>query len=139
MEQFHVISILGADAQFLNRTTNLSQAKRDLNTKTLGLHARHMLSWLMRGGFILSIFLLGRYVIDGTIGGALVWTSGFLAVYLLWYISKGHLLIQGDRQAKLYWLKNDAGNTEFSSNDPMVATMPAQDSVETPRWYGNTA
>lgn len=139
MEQFHVISILGSDAQFLNRSTDLSQARRDLNTKTFRLHARHTLSWLIRGGFILSIFLLGHYVVDGTIGGALVWTSGFLAVYLLWYVSKGHLLIQGDRQAKLYWLKNDAGNTEFSSNDPMVATMPAQDSIKTPRWYGNTA
>lgn len=139
MEQFHVISILGADARFTNKTADLDQARRDLNRKTLTLHGQHMLRWLLRGVFVFSLFLSGRYLLEGAISGALTWTSGFLSVYLLWYISKGHLMIQGDRQAKLYWLQNDAGNKEFSSNDPMVATMPAQDTIEPSQWYGNAA
>lgn len=139
MEQFHVISLLGADARLLDRNTNLSQATRDLNRKTLKLHFQHVLSWLLRGLVVASLFLLGQYVVNGTIGGALSWTSGFLALYLLWYVSKGHLMIQSDRQAKLYWLQNDAGNQEFSSNDPIVATMPKQEPAESPRWYGSIA
>lgn len=139
MEQFHMISILGADAQFLDRNTNLSQATRDLNRNTLKLHFQHVLSWLLRGVFVATIFLLGRYAIEGAIGGALLWTSGFLVFYLLWYASKGHLMIQSDRQAKLYWLTNDAGNREFSSNDPIVVSMPIQEVAEPVSWYGSVA
>ncbi len=123
MEQFHVISLLGADARLLDRNTNLSQATRDLNRKTLKLHFQHVCrgcSW--PGGGV--AFPAGPLCRGRTIGGALSWTSGFLALYLLWYVSKGHLMIQSDRQAKLYWLQNDASNREFSSNDPIVATMP---------------
>ena len=139
MEQFHVISILGADAQFLDRNTNLSQATRDLNRNTFKLHMRHVVSWLLRGVFVATLFLLGRYAVEGAIGGALSWTAGFLVFYLLWYASKGHLMIQSDRQAKLYWLQNDAGNREFSSNDPIVATMPEQEVAETVPWFGSVA
>lgn len=139
MEQFHVISLLGADVRLLDHHTNLSQATRDLNRKTLKLHFQHVLSWLLRGLVVASLFLLGRYVLDGAIGGALSWTSGFLVLYLLWYVSKGHLMIQDDRQAKLYWLQNDASNREFSSNDPIMATMPEQEPAESRPWYGSVA
>ena len=139
MEQFHVISILGADARFTQHTTDLEQATRDLNRKTLKLHARHAVSWLLRATLVLGLFLLGRFGLEGTIGGALSWTSGFLGIYVVWYLSKGHLLISDDRQAKLYWLQNDAGNRDFSSDDPILASMPEQDPVEPIRWIGNTA
>ena len=76
---------------------------------------------------ILCLFLLGRYVAEGGLGEALTWAAGFLCVYLVGYACKGHLMIQNDRKAKLYWLQNDAGNEAFSSNDPLVVTMPAQD------------
>lgn len=137
MEQFHVISILGADARFVESTSDLAQATHDLNRNTLRLHGRHAVSWSLRAALVLCLFLLGRYLIDGAIGGAVSWTAGFLSVYVLWHLAKGHLLIQGDRQAKLYWLQNDAGNLEFSSNDPIVATMPEQESAEPVRWFGN--
>ena len=137
MEQFHVISILGADARFHKPDSNLAQATRELNRKILKRHLRHAASWLVRASVVAGLFLLGRFGVDGAVGGALSWTSGFLAVYVLWYTSKGHLLIQGDRQAKLYWLKNDADNRDFSSNDPIVATMPVQEPVEPARWMGN--
>jgi hypothetical protein len=139
MEQFHVISILGADARILKNDSDLAQATHELNSKCLRLHARHAVSWLLRAAFVLSLFLLGRYVVEGTIGGAISWTAGFVALHVLWHMAKGHLAIQGDRQAKLYWLQNDAGNTEFCSNDPIVATMASQEPAEAPRWFGHTA
>ena len=137
MEQIHVISILGADARFLSCKDDLSQAVHDLNRKTLRLHSRHVVSWALRGAFILSLFLLGRYGPENAVSGALTWTSGFLFVYLLWFMAKGHLQIQGDRQAKLYWLKNDAANHEYCSNDPIVATMPSQDQAAADKLFGN--
>lgn len=139
MEQFHVISLLGADARLLDRNTDLSQATRNLNRKTLKLHFQHAMSWLLRGLVVATLFLLGRFVVDSTIGGALSLTASFLAIYLLWYVCKGHLTIQSDRQAKLYWLQNDASNREFSSNDPIVATMPKQEAAESAPWYGSAA
>ena len=139
MEQFHVISILGADARFLGANDDLSRAVADLNRKTLRLHARHAVSSALRGTFILLLFLLGSYGPESAVSGALALTSGFLALYLLWFMAKGHLEIQGDRQAKLYWLKNDAANHDYCSNDPILATMPAQDPVATNRWFGSTA
>ncbi len=139
MEQFHVISILGADARFCNDNTDLAQATRDLNRACMQRHLRHAVAWLLRAAFVAGLFLLGRFGIEGAIGGALSWTAGFMSVYVLWYLSKGHLLIQGDRQAKLYWLQNDAGNREFSSNDPIIATMPAQESMQPRQWFGRTA
>jgi hypothetical protein len=96
-------------------------------------------SWALRGTFILLLFLLGRYGPESAISGAMVWTSGFLAVYLLWFMAKGHLEIQGDRQAKLYWIRNDAANHEYCSNDPILATMPSQDQVATEQWSSSTA
>ncbi len=138
MEQFHVISLLGADARFCNNT-DLAQAQRELNRICMQRHLRHAASWLLRATFVLGLFLLGRFGIEGTIGGALSWTAAFMSIYILWYLSKGHLLIQGDRQAKLYWLENDAGNNEFSSNDPIIATMPAQEPIQASQWFGKTA
>ena len=137
MEQFHVISILGVDARFLERTSDLAQATHELNRKTLRLHGRHAVSWALRAALVMGLYLLGRYTVEGTIGGAIAWTAGFLSLYVLWFMAKGHLLIQGDRQAKLYWLLNDAGNKEFSSNDPIVATMPEQEPAEPARWFGS--
>ena len=127
MEQFHVISILGANARMLDPSTSLEQARRKLNRNVMRSHVQHLAAWLLRGGVILCVFLLGRFVVEGGLGGTLTWTAGFLCIYLAWYACKGHLMIQNDRRAKLYWLQNDAGNEEFSSNDPMVVTMPAQD------------
>ena len=139
MEQFHVISLLGADARLHSHTTDFAQARRELNGKTLKLHARHAVSWLIRGVVILGLFMTSQYYVQGTIGGAIAWTSGFLSFYLLWYTAKGHLKIQNDRQAKLYWLENDADNRAFSSNDPIVATMPMQEPVEPALWHGRSA
>ena len=127
MEQFHVISILGANARMLDPSTSLEQARRKLNRRVMRSHLQHVAAWLLRGSIVLCVFLLGQYVVEGSPGGALTWTAGFLCVYLAWYACKGHLSIQNDRRAKLYWLQNDAGNEEFSSNDPLVATMPAQE------------
>ena len=139
MDQFHVISLLGADTRLTDPTDDLAQATRDLNRKALKQHARHAAAWLLRTALVLGLFLVGQYVVQGSVGGALSWTAGFGSIYVLWYLFKGHLLIANDRQAKLYWLQNDAGNTEHCSNGAIVATMPAQDPVDTVRWAGNAA
>lgn len=127
MEQFHVISILGANARMLDPSTSLDEARRKLNRHVMRSHAHHVAAWLLRGGVVLCVFLLGRYVAGGGLGEALTWTAGFLCLYLAWYACKGHLMIQNDRRAKLYWLQNDAGNEAFSSDDPLIVTMPVQD------------
>lgn len=139
MDQFHVISLLGADTRLVSPTENLAQAKHDLNRKALRQHSRHAVAWLLRALVAAGLFLVGRYVVEGSVGDALCWTAGFGSVYVLWFFFKGHLLIANDRQAKLYWLQNDAGHREHRSGDPIVATMPVQDPVETVRWAGNTA
>lgn len=138
MEQFHVISILGASARFIDPSTSFEQARRELNRRTLRLHANHVTAWLLRAGVVLSIYLLGRFVVGGSVGGAMGWSAAFLAVYLAWFACKGHLMIQHDRSAKLYWLQNDAGNEAFSSDDPMIATMPVQDDLLSARRNGMT-
>jgi len=127
MEQFHVISILGANARMLDPSTSLEQARRKLNRRVMRSHAHHLAAWLLRGGVALSLYLLGRFVVEGGLGSVLTWTAGLLCMYLAWYACKGHLMIQNDRRAKLYWLQNDAGNEAFSSDDPLLVTMPAQD------------
>jgi hypothetical protein len=127
MEQFHVISILGANARFLDPSTSYEQARRELNRRTFRSHAHHAAAWLLRAGVVLSMFLLGRFVAEGALGSALTGAAALGSVYLLWYACKGHLAIQHDHRAKLYWLQNDAGNEEFSSDDPLFATMPAQE------------
>ena len=126
MEQFHVISILGANARFLDPSTSYEQARRRLNRRTLRAHAHHAAAWLLRGAAVLALFLLGRYVVEAGVGHALAWASAVLAPWVAWYACKGHLSIQHDHRAKLYWLQNDAGNEEFCSDDPLVATMPVQ-------------
>jgi hypothetical protein len=76
---------------------------------------------------------LGHFIVEGAIGGAMTWTSGFLSIYVAWFMLKGHMIIQGDRQAKLYWIRNDVSNHEFSSDDPILATMPVQEPVRAER------
>jgi len=127
MEQFHVISILGANARMLDPSTSLEQARRRLNRHVIRSHAQHAAAWLLRGAVILSVYLLGRFVVEDGMGSVLTWSAGFLCAWLAWYASKGHLTIQNDRRAKLYWLQNDAGNEAFSSDDPLMVTIPAQD------------
>ena len=120
MEQFNVISILGADARVLTPDTDVAQATRDLNRKSLKMHGRHALSWLLRAAAIAALYLLGRYGMEGTLGGAMSMTAMFASAYLLWYIPKGHLTIQSTRQARLYWIMNDAGNRhETFKTDPL--------------------
>ena len=131
MEQFHVITLLGADTQPLLQAGNPKQARRFLFRKMFRLHFRHAVSWLLRGAFVGSLFLLGRYVVAEPVGGALAWTSAALALYLLWYIARGHIGIHTRHQAKLYWLLNDAENREFSSNDPLIATITKRDTAGT--------
>ena len=65
MEQFHVISILGANARMLDPSTSLEQAHRRLNRHVMRSHAHHIAAWLLRGGVVLCLFLLGRYVAEG--------------------------------------------------------------------------
>lgn len=139
MEQFHVISLLGADARIPSRTSDLEKAREDLNKQTLKLHLRHALSWSLRGTFVLSLLLSGLYLVEGNIGGAMSWTAGFLGVYLFWFSAAGHLKIQSDRQAKLYWLQDDADRRGFSRKETMVVTMPAQESFEQAHSYSNVA
>ena len=139
MEQFHVISLLGADARLFSHTSDLAEARQNLNRNTLRLHMRHVLAWSARCVLVLGLFLLGRYAMESAIGGAIAWTSGFLGIYLFLYAARGHLKIQNDRQAKLYWLENDAANREFSSDDPIIATMPPQENYEPAHCYGNAA
>jgi len=139
MEQFHVISLLGADARIPTRTSDLEKAREDLNRHTFKLHLRHALSWSLRGAFVLSLLLSGLYLVEGNIGGAMSWTAGFLGVYLFWFSAAGHLKIQSDRQAKLYWLQDDADRRGFSRKETMVVTMPAQESFEQAHSYSNVA
>ena len=133
MEQFQAISLLGADTRFAAPASDLAQVTQNLNRKTLVLHARHALRWLLLGIAVAGLILLGHYVVEGTIGSALKWTAGFLSIYVAWFMLKGHLAIQGDRQAKIYWIRNDADNRQFSSDDPIIATMPAQEPVHSGR------
>ena len=139
MDQFHVISLLGADTRLVDPASDLAEAKRELNRKAMKQHARHAVAWLLRASLVLGLFLVGQYAVQGSIGGALSWTAAFGSVYVLWFLFKGHLLIANDRQAKLYWLQNDAGNHEHCSDGAIVATMPAQDPVDAVRWAGNAA
>jgi hypothetical protein len=138
MEQFNFISILGADARMPTPDTDVAKATKDLNRKSLKMHGRHAVSWLIRAAVIAAFYLLGRYGLEGTIGGALSVTAAFAGAYLLWYIPQGHLKIQTIRQARLYWIRNDAGNNSFCSDDPIVVTMPAQEPVGAD-WYGKQA
>ena len=65
MEQFHVISILGANARMLDPSTSLEQAHRRLNRHVMRSHAHHVAAWLLRGGVILCLFLLDMGLIAG--------------------------------------------------------------------------
>ena len=127
MEQFHAISIVGGDARHDDRPASFETSRRQLNRETAALHARHATLWLLRGIAIAGLYLVGRHAVDGAAGSLLAGAAAPLGAWLLWYVCKGHLTIHKDHRAKFYWLKNDAVNREFSSDDPLVATMPSQE------------
>jgi len=115
MEKFNVISNAGSEVRLPDRQEYITQNTKILNRKALKMHACHMLSWLLRGAVIAYLFYLGSRVVDGLAGEAIIWTAGFLLLYMLFYIWKGHQAVQRFRRAKIYWLLNDAAGNESGS------------------------
>ena len=146
MEKFNVIANAGSEVRLPDRQEYITQNTKILNRKALKIHAWHMVSWLLRGAVISYLFYLGSRVVDGLAGEAIIWTAGFLLLYLLFYIWKGHQGVQRFRRAKIYWLLNDAAGNEIGSaslhrESPGQAPVPMQ-SPDTPSsrsWLGDHA
>ena len=117
MEQFKVINHSESEVQLLDRQSYITQNTKMLNRCAFRMHFRHLVSWAVRAAVILYLFYLGGHTIGGVPGAALTWTAGFLLVYLLLYISKGHRRVQRIKEAKIYWLLEDAAHAEFQSDD----------------------
>ena len=146
MEKFNVISNAGSEVRLPDRQEYITQNTKILNRKALKMHACHLVSWLLRGAVIAYLFYLGSRVVDGLAGEAIIWTAGFLLLYLLFYIWKGHQGVQRFRRAKIYWLLNDAAGNEIGSaslrrESSGQAHVPVQ-SQDTPgsrSWLGDHA
>jgi len=100
----------------------------------------------LRGAVIAYLFYLGSRVVDGLAGEAIVWTAGFLLLYMLFYIWKGHQGVQRFRRAKIYWLLNDAAGNEIGSaslrREPPEQANGQTQSQDTPSsrsWLGDHA
>jgi hypothetical protein len=130
MQSFHAIGLRDVGVSPSGPSISFAQARRQLNRRTANRHLQQALSGLLRGATIAVVYLTGRYALDGAPGDLLVWTAFALCPWLGWYVGKGHLAIHRDRRAKLYWLENDADNGNFCSNDPLLATMPVQNTVQ---------
>ena len=146
MEKFNVIANAGSEVRLPDRQEHITQNTKILNRKALKMHACHMVSWLLRGAVISYLFYLGSRVVDGLAGEAIIWTAGFLLLYLLFYIWKGHQGVQRFRRAKIYWLLNDAAGNEIGSaslhrKSPGQAHVPvqSQDTPSSRSWLGDHA
>jgi len=131
MEQFNVINHLGTEVQLPDRQTYISQNTKTLNREICRMHFRHLGSWLLRATAFSFLLYLGTGIIGGEAGAVLTWTAGFLLAYLLLYIARGHSQIQHFREAKIYWLLDDATHVEFPSDDlseasPASVQKPSQ-------------
>ena len=131
MEQFNVIYNTGSEVQLHDRQTFISQGTKILNRQVFRMHVRHIASWLSRGAVIVCLFYLGKYTFDGVAGVVLVWIAACLLAYLLLYISKGHRGVHRFRQARIYWLLDDATHSDFisdtlSEDSPEQAQEPKQ-------------
>jgi hypothetical protein len=113
MKTLSFISIVGSEAQIPEHQQHITQSTKTLNWKVLKMHGRHMASWLLLGAGISYLFHLGTQVVEGKAGEAISWTAGFLLVFLLLYIWKGHQGVQRFRKAKIYWLQSDAAGKEM--------------------------
>jgi hypothetical protein len=111
METLSFISIVGSEVQIPGHQQHITQSTKVLNRKVLKMHGRHMASWLLLVAGISYLFYLGTQVVEGVAGEAISWTAGFLLVFLLLYIWKGHQGVQRFRKAKFFWLQSDAGGT----------------------------
>lgn len=146
MEKFNVIANAGSEVRLPDRQEYITQNTKILNRKALKMHAWHMVSWLLRGAVISYLFYLGSRVVDGLAGEAIIWAAGFMLVYLLFYIWKGHQGVHCFRGAQIYWLLNDAAGNEIGSASlrrelPGQAHVPMQ-SHDTPgskSWLGDHA
>jgi hypothetical protein len=146
MEKFNVISNAGSDVRLPDRQEYITQNTKILNRKALKMHVWHMVSWLLRSAVIAYLFYLGSRVVDGLAGEAIIWTAGFLLLYLLFYIWKGHQGVHRFRRAKIYWLLNDAAGHEIGSaslrREPSgKAHGPgqSQDTSSSKSWLGDHA
>jgi hypothetical protein len=146
MEKFNVIANAGSEVRLPDRQEYITQNTKILNRKALKMHAWHMVSWLLRGAVIAYLFYLGSRVVDGLAGEAIIWTAGFLLLYMLFYIWKGHQGVQRFRRAKIYWLLNDAAGNESGSaslrrESQGQAHVPvqSQDVSSSGRWLGDHA
>jgi hypothetical protein len=146
MEKLNVISNAGSEVRLPDHQEYITQNTKILNRKALKMHAWHLVSWLLRGAVISYLFYLGSRVVDGLAGKAIMWTAGFLLLYLLFYIWKGHQGVQRFRRAKIYWLLNDAAGNEIGSaslrrESQGQAHVPvqSQDSPSSRSWLGDHA
>ena len=115
METLSFISIVGSEVQIPEYHQHVTQSTKILNRKVLKMHGRHMVSWLLLVAGVSYLFYLGSQVVEGMAGEAIIWTAGFLLVFLLLYIWKGHQGVQRFRKAKMYWLQSDAAGKEIGT------------------------
>jgi len=115
METLSFISIVGSEVQIPEHDQQVTQSAKILNRKVLKMHSRHMASWLLLVAGVSYLFYLGSQVVEGMAGEAIIWTAGFLLVFLLLYIWKGHQAVQRFRKAKMYWLQSDAAGKEIGT------------------------
>jgi len=146
MEQFNVINHSGSEVQLLDRQSYITQNTKILNREVYRMHFRHFVSWLLRAAVISYLFYLGNHIIGGEAGGALSWMAGFLLVYLLLYISKGHSRIQRSSKAKMYWLLDDAAHVDFLSDNlskdsprPVQERAQSNDNADSANWIRDHA
>jgi len=146
MEQFNVINHLGSEVPLLDRQSYITQSTKLLKREVCKMHFQHFVSWLSRAAVISTLFYLGNYIIGGGLGGAITWTAGFLFVYLLLYISRGHSRVRRFSEAKMYWLLDDAAHVDFLSDDlsevsPGPAQEPSQskDNLDSENWIRDHA
>ena len=115
METLSFISIVGSEVQIPEHDQHVTQSTKILNRKVLKMHSRHVASWLLLAAGVSYLFYLGSRVVEGMAGEAIIWAAGFLLVFLLLYIWKGHQGVQRFRKAKIYWLQSDAAGKEMST------------------------
>lgn len=112
MDSFNTKCNTVAEKTFSDPQAYVAENTRVLNREAWRMHMRHSVSWLLRSALVILLFYLGDAVIESEIGGAVKWTAALMSAYLLMYAIKGHRKVQNLRQARLYWLHDEAAHAQ---------------------------
>ena len=152
MDQFTTMYIPVAEEFHSAVSDRVDEEVRALNRAATRRHLRHLGAWLVRAVLLALVFYAGNRLIVSGLGDVVSWAAIAMAPLTLLYAIKGHRDIRRMRMARLYWLRQAAGDCTVKSAQPVteeketttrphliVASLPQQDEYDDVGWVKKQA